>query len=77
MAEVGDSVPGIGHIELIRRDDRCPQITGSDQSSTGFGRQDGYGIRVTTPDKLKGALDEALARNGPALVEIVTDADLI
>ncbi len=36
-----------------------------------------HGIRVKTPDKLKAALDEALAHNGPALVEIMTDADLI
>ena len=37
----------------------------------------GKGIPVKTPDKLRKALDEALAHNGPALVEIVTDADLI
>ncbi len=37
----------------------------------------GYGIRVKKPDKLGAALDEALAHNGPALVEILTDADLI
>ena len=37
----------------------------------------GYGIRVTKPEKLRAALDEALAHNGPALVEIITDADLI
>ena len=37
----------------------------------------GHGIRVKTPDKLRAALDEALAHDGPALVEIITDADLI
>ena len=37
----------------------------------------GKGIRVTDPEKLRTALDEALAHQGPALVEIVTDADLI
>jgi len=37
----------------------------------------GKGIPVKTPDKLRPALDEALAHDGPSLVEIVTDADLI
>ena len=37
----------------------------------------GHGLRVKTPGRLREALDEALAHNGPALVEIVTDADLI
>jgi thiamine pyrophosphate-dependent acetolactate synthase large subunit-like protein/nitrite reductase/ring-hydroxylating ferredoxin subunit len=37
----------------------------------------GHGIPVKTPDQLKPALDEALAHEGPALVEIMTDADLI
>ncbi len=36
-----------------------------------------HGVRVKTADKLKAALDEALAHNGPALVEIMTDAELI
>ena len=37
----------------------------------------GKGIRVTTADTLLPALEEALAHEGPALVEIITDADLI
>ena len=37
----------------------------------------GHGLRVKTPDRMREALDDALAHNGPALVEIVTDADLI
>ena len=37
----------------------------------------GKGTRVTTVDALLPALQEALAHEGPALVEIVTDADLI
>ena len=37
----------------------------------------GTGIRVTKTEQLRPALDEALAHRGPALVEIVTDADLI
>ena len=37
----------------------------------------GHGIRVTTIEQLRPALDEALARKGPSLVEIITDADLI
>ena len=37
----------------------------------------GHGIRVTKVEQLRPALDEALARKGPALVEIITDVDLI
>ncbi len=37
----------------------------------------GKGIKVTTPDKLTGALDEALLHNGPVIVEVITDPDLI
>ena len=37
----------------------------------------GHGIRVTKAERLRPAFDEALAHPGPALVEIVTDADLI
>ena len=37
----------------------------------------GAGIRVTKTEQLRPALDEALAHQGPAPVEIVTDADLI
>lgn len=37
----------------------------------------GHGIRVTKPGQLAPALAEGLAHDGPALVEIVTDADLI
>ena len=37
----------------------------------------GHGIRVTNVDQLQQALDEALSRRGPSLVEIITDADLI
>ena len=37
----------------------------------------GVGIRVTKTEQLRPALDEALVHQGPALVEIVTDADLI
>ena len=37
----------------------------------------GKGIRVKTAEKLEKALEEALQHVGPALVEIVTDGDLI
>ncbi len=37
----------------------------------------GHGARVTDTDKIRSALDEAIATPGPALVEIMTDADLI
>ncbi|MEL7449441.1 MAG: thiamine pyrophosphate-dependent enzyme [Pseudomonadota bacterium] len=37
----------------------------------------GHGKRVKTAEELRPALDEALAQNGPALVEVMTDADLI
>ena len=37
----------------------------------------GKGIRVTKVEQLGPALDDALAHAGPALVEIITDADLI
>jgi pyruvate oxidase len=37
----------------------------------------GKGTRVTTADQLRQALEEALAHEGPALVAIITDADLI
>ena len=37
----------------------------------------GTGILVKEPDQIRPALDEALASDGPALVEIVTDAELI
>ena len=37
----------------------------------------GKGIRVTDPAELHAAFEEALSFNGPALVEIMTDAELI
>lgn len=37
----------------------------------------GHGTRVTDPEKLAGSLKAALEFKGPALVEIITDADLI
>ena len=37
----------------------------------------GHGTRVTTPGQLGPAFEEALDYRGPALVEVVTDADLI
>ncbi len=37
----------------------------------------GHGARVTNTDKIRPALDEAISKPGPALVEIMTDADLI
>ncbi len=37
----------------------------------------GRGIKVTEPDAIGPALKEALAHDGPALVEIITDADLV
>ncbi|WP_299493377.1 thiamine pyrophosphate-binding protein [Acaryochloris sp. IP29b_bin.137] len=37
----------------------------------------GYGVRVTDKQNLDSALKEALAYKGPALVEIITDAELI
>lgn len=35
------------------------------------------GIRVNTASELDAALDEALAHNGPALIEVITDPDLV
>ena len=32
--------------------------------------------RVKTPEQLETGLDEAVAHDGPALVEIITDAEL-
>ena len=37
----------------------------------------GHGVRVTEPEKLAEELDKTLQFKGPALVEIITDADLI
>jgi len=37
----------------------------------------GKGIRVTSPEQLGPALAEAMAHNGPTLVEIITDALLV
>ena len=37
----------------------------------------GYGMRVKSPEKLREALDEALAQDSPALIEIIADVDLI
>ena len=37
----------------------------------------GFGIRVTDPADIGAALQEALAYDGPALVELITDADLV
>jgi len=37
----------------------------------------GLGIRVDNPDELHGALKRALAYEGPALVEVMTDVELI
>jgi thiamine pyrophosphate-dependent acetolactate synthase large subunit-like protein/nitrite reductase/ring-hydroxylating ferredoxin subunit len=37
----------------------------------------GHGVRVTEAEKLTEAIDKALQFKGPALVEIITDADLI
>ena len=37
----------------------------------------GKGIRVTKPEQLQAAFDEALAHDGPTIVEIMTDVELI
>jgi pyruvate oxidase len=37
----------------------------------------GKGFKVTKAEKLAKALDQALAHDGPTLVEIITDVDLI
>ena len=37
----------------------------------------GHGIRVTDPAQLDTALSEALAHDGPSLVEVMTDAELV
>ena len=37
----------------------------------------GFGIRVTDHADIGAALKEALAYDGPALVELITDADLV
>ncbi len=36
-----------------------------------------HGVRVRKPENLRTALDEAIAHDGPSLVEIVTDAELV
>jgi thiamine pyrophosphate-dependent acetolactate synthase large subunit-like protein len=36
----------------------------------------GYGVRVTEAEELDNAIADALAREGPALVEIMSDAEL-
>jgi pyruvate oxidase len=36
-----------------------------------------HGVRVTDPEALDGALKDALAHPGPALVEVVTDPELV
>ena len=36
-----------------------------------------HGVRVTECDELDGALAEALAFDGPAMVEVVTDPELV
>jgi len=37
----------------------------------------GHGSKVTSADQIEGAIAEALAHDGPALVEIMTDAELV
>ncbi|MEM7428230.1 MAG: thiamine pyrophosphate-binding protein [Pseudomonadota bacterium] len=37
----------------------------------------GHGVKVTEADELEGAISDALAVEGPALVEIMTDAELV
>ena len=37
----------------------------------------GHGVRVTEASELEAAIAEALAYDGPAIVEVITDADLI
>ena len=37
----------------------------------------GKGFKVTTPETLQATLEQALVHNGPALVEVMTDVDLI
>jgi len=37
----------------------------------------GKGIKVTQAEQLESAIKEALTYNGPALIEVITDADLI
>jgi thiamine pyrophosphate-dependent acetolactate synthase large subunit-like protein len=37
----------------------------------------GKGIRVTKPEQLQQAFGEALAHEGPAIVEIITDVELV
>ena len=37
----------------------------------------GHGVKVTDPADLRAAIAEALAHDGPALVEIMTDAELV
>jgi thiamine pyrophosphate-dependent acetolactate synthase large subunit-like protein len=36
-----------------------------------------FGIRVTSADQLDAALAEALAHDGPALVEVMADPELV
>ncbi|MFN3231923.1 MAG: thiamine pyrophosphate-dependent enzyme [Alphaproteobacteria bacterium] len=37
----------------------------------------GFGVRVTAADQLEDAMRQAIAHDGPALVEIITDAELV
>ncbi len=47
-------------------------------SFAGFARNcGGEGLRVSKPEELASALEKAIAHNGPALVEIMTDAELL
>lgn len=47
-------------------------------SFAGFARScGGMGLRVKTREELDAALAEAIAHNGPSLVEIITDAELL
>ena len=37
----------------------------------------GHGVKVTEASALEKSIEEALGHKGPALVEIITDADLV
>ncbi len=55
-------------------DNRCPHQGGPLGEGT---IERGRDTRITDASQLDGALREAIAHEGPALVEIITDAELV
>jgi len=60
-----------GHWPVWQTGLRNPDFAGYAESCGGLG------IRVATPDELEEALRRALAHDGPSLVEVIADVELI